>query len=224
MKSISTTILILISTYSFSQDWTGTFYVDQMDPALWGSYLTFEFGNEKQFKVYSSECKSVDEGKGTYEVINDSIFFFFKNQDTNRTEVNQTKLQFDSSNKVKLTFEMFTKIRLDSIDFFDIKVQGQNIDTTFTSMDYKYELELPKSNDTLEVTLSIPALIDKVVFKLVPNESTHYQVWTTHRFDRFITEQIWKYRLERKNKNSFTLSTDGKKMKFKKQIPNPKLH
>lgn len=210
----------MISTHSFSQDWAGEYYVDQMDTALLGSYLTFEFEGENHFKVFARECKSVDEGNGIYEVSNDSIFFFFHNQDTNRTEVTRTKLHFNSLDKVKLTFEMFTKVRGDSINWFDIKIQGTNVDTTFTSLEYKYVLELPKSNDTLEVTLSIPALYDNVNFQLIPNESFKFQVWTTYGFDGFITDQIWRYRLERKKKNSFTLSTEGKKMKFKKTDAN----
>jgi hypothetical protein len=190
-----------------------------MNPALLGSYLTFEFGNDQQFKLYSEECKSVKEGKGTYKISNDSIFFFFNNEDTNRTEVNRTNIQFNSSNTVKLTFEMFTKVRNDSISYFDIKIQGVHVDTAFTSMNYWYELELPKSDDTLEVTLSIPAFYDKVDFKLIPNESAKFQVWTTYGFDGFISDEIWRYRLERKKKNSFVISADGRIMKFKKQMP-----
>jgi len=219
MKSIYTIILSLVYTYSFSQDWTGKYYVDKMDTPLLGTYFTFEFENDHRFKVYSKECKSVEEGKGVYKVSQDSIFFFFSHEDTSRTEVNRVKLPYDSSVKVKLTFELFTKVRPDSIDWFYVKIKGKGFDTTFTSLDFMSELEIPKSDDTLVATFSIPALYDEVIFNIVPNESSQFKVWTTYGLDGFITNQHWAYRIERKKKNSFTLSTDGKKMKFKKLMP-----
>ena len=217
MKSIVAILFTLISTYSIAQEWTGEYHVNQMDTGLYGGYLTFEFENDHQFKVYSRECKSVHEGKGFFKVTKDSIFFFFSTKDTARTEVNITKLDYESSKKVKLSFEMFSKVRFDSIQGFTLKLKGKNVDTTLTTFNFKSTLELPRSRDTLAVTLKSLGSHDEVVFEIVQNESAQFKVWTTYVFDGFITEPFWAYRIERKKKKSFTLSTDGKKMKFKKR-------
>jgi len=217
--------LILISFLcvqsSFSQKLIGEFYVDKIDTALFGTYYTIDFFDSNQFKLLSYECKSVDQGSGTYRTENDSILFDFNSIDTKRTEVIEETIKFDSLDFVRLGFSLETKIRFSARDWYDVSIKGKNIDTVFTSLEYLSFIDLPKSNDTLQVVVSIPAFYDEVIFKVIPSESRKYSLWTTYGFDQFIYGETWRYKIEKMNRRKIILSQEGAKMTFKKKKNNP---